>query len=72
MEKKHTLFANVLEAADQLSLDDQEILVDVIQRRIVDSRRADLAQDIRAAQKEFAEGHCQPITVDEIMNERMS
>jgi len=65
-------FGEVLEAADSLSLDEQETLIDILQRRMIQQRRAELAQDIQAARKEFQAGHCQPATPSEIMKDILS
>ena len=65
-------FGEVLEAADRLSLEEQESLLDILQRRIIERRRAELAQDIREAREEFQQGHCQPATPTEIMEEILS
>jgi len=62
-------FDQVLEAADQLPLVDQETLVDILRHRIVDERREALARDIRATGREFEAGHCRTVTPDELMAE---
>ena len=62
-------FAEILEAADRLTLEEQETLLDILNRRLVDRRRAELAKDIRQAQKEFDDGGCWPATPDELMRE---
>jgi hypothetical protein len=51
-------FAEVLDAADQLSLEEQETLVDVLNRRLVEHRRDQLAEEIQQARREFAAGQC--------------
>lgn len=65
-------FGDVLEAADQLSLDEQETLIDILHRRLIERRRADLAKDIREARKEFEAGQAKPASPDEIMGEILS
>jgi len=65
-------FAEVLEAADKLSSEEQETLIDVLRRRIIEHRREDLVRDIKDAQREFQGGRCRPITSDEIMKEILS
>ncbi len=65
-------FGEVLEAADRLSLEEQESLLDILQRRVIEQRRAELAQDIEEARKEFQQGHCQPATPAKIMEEILS
>lgn len=62
-------FGEILEAADDLSLEDQETLVEVLKSRLRDRRRTELAKDIHEAGKEFAEGSCRPVTPDELMRE---
>lgn len=65
-------FGDVLEAADQLSLDEQETLIDILHRRLVERRRAELAQDIQEARQEFAVDQAKPASPDEIMDEILS
>jgi hypothetical protein len=60
-------FCQVLEAVEALSPDEQENLVAIVQRRVRDKRRAELARAVNAARKEFKAGRCQPASPDEIM-----
>lgn len=62
-------FGEVLEAADQLSLEEQETLADILQRRIIERRRQDLAADVEAARREYRAGSCEAVTADELMAE---
>lgn len=62
-------FQDILEAADRLSLEDKEALIDVLQRRLVDQRREEIAREIDAARREFQSGQCQSMTPDELMKE---
>jgi len=64
-----TTFGQVLEAADQLSLDEQETLADILRRRIIERRRQQLAVEIREAREEYKTGDCQTATPDELMAE---
>jgi hypothetical protein len=63
------LFAEVLEAVDQLSWDEQEILVAIVQRRMAERGRQRLAAEIQEARREFAQGLCRPGRVDELIQE---
>ena len=65
-------FGEILEEADRLPLEDQETLIAVLQRRMRDRRRAELAKDIQEAQKEFEEGSCRPATPGELIREILS
>lgn len=65
-------FSEVLESADELSLDEQETLMEVLHRRIIEHRRAGLAKEVQNAQQEFKEGKCKPTTPSELMKEILS
>jgi hypothetical protein len=65
-------FAEVLEAVDQLSWDEQETLVAIVQRRMAERGRQRLAAEVQEARREFAQGLCRPSSVDELMNEILS
>jgi hypothetical protein len=68
MEKSFT-FGDVLEAADRLSLEEKEALIEVLQRRLVEQRRDELAKEIKVARKEFQAGKCQPASPEELMKD---
>ncbi len=57
----------VLEAADVLSIDEQETLVDILSRRVTEACRA--AQDAAAARREFQDGGCRPADPDDLIGE---
>lgn len=65
--EKTLSFGEVLDTVEQLSLEDQEALTDIIRRRIIEQRRAELAKDIREAQEEFKAGNARPVTPDELI-----
>ena len=65
-------FGEVLETVERLSLEDQETLVDIIRRRIIERRRAELARDMHEAQEEFRTGGARPATPDELVKEILS
>jgi len=67
--EKPVSFGELLEAADHLSLDDQETLVEVLHRRIIERRREELAAEVLQARQEFQQGQCRPISTDELMAE---
>ncbi len=62
-------FGEVLEVVDKLSLEEQETLIGVVRRRIIERRREELAKEIEDAQREFQAGHCRPMTPDELVAE---
>ena len=65
-------FGDILEAADQLSVDDQESLLDILHRRLIERRREGIARDIEEAHEALKAGKCRPATPDEIFNEIIS
>jgi hypothetical protein len=62
-------FGEVLEVVNKLSLEEQETLIEVVRRRVIERRREELAKEIQDAQKEFQAGHCRPVTPDELVTE---
>ncbi len=67
-----TSFAGVAEAAEQLSLEEQESLLELLQRRLIERRRAVLAKEIEEARREFREGNSRAMTPSEIIAEAMA
>ena len=65
-------FGEVLESIEKLSLDEQETLMDIVQRRIAERSRKVLRAEIQEVRQEFTEGRCQPATADELMKEILS
>lgn len=65
-------FGEVLDAADQLSPEEQETLVEILQRRLAQNSRKKLAEEIQEARQQFNEGRCQPTTPDELLKEILS
>jgi transcriptional regulator of heat shock response len=65
-------FTEIVDAADRLSTEEQENLVDILQKRLRDRHIAELARDVREAQQEFAEGKCQAATPAQLMKEILS
>jgi len=65
-------FGEILEAADKLPLVEQETLVDILHRRMIARRRAELAKDVEEAEREFQEGRCHPATPEELIAEILS
>ena len=65
-------FADILEAAEQLSLEDREDLIRILRNRLTEQKRADIITDVKEAQQEFTQGRCQPVTPEELMKEILS
>lgn len=65
-------FNDILEAADQLSLDEQAALAEVLNRRVNERRRDELAREIQQARREFEAGLCSVTTPDDLLKEILS
>jgi len=55
-----TTYANTLDAADHLSLEEQEQLAATLLQRIAERRRAELIGAVGEARAEFARGRIKP------------
>jgi len=55
-----------------LPLEDQENLIDILQKRLRDHRRAELVQEVQQAQQEFAQGQYKIATPQQIIEEILS
>lgn len=62
-------FAEVLEAADHLSQDEQQELIAILNRRLAQAIRQRVAAEIQEARQDHAEGRCLPASPDELMGE---
>jgi hypothetical protein len=65
-------FADVLEAVEELPIDEKEMLLDILQNRLIENRRKEIKAEIEESRREFNEGLCKPKTADEIMQEVLS
>ena len=65
-------FNDLLEAAEFLSLDEQESLIDVLNHRIAENRRREIYKDVLSARKEYKEGKVKPATPENIINDILS
>jgi hypothetical protein len=62
-------FQEVLDFVESLPEYQQEDLVDIIRRRLIEQRRERLADSIREARQEYARGEVKKGAVDELMKE---
>lgn len=60
-------FGQILESADALSVDEQESLISVLQRRLREQRRGELIKAVEEARRQFKSGQIKPASVAEIM-----
>jgi len=70
MSKPQTVtFQDALEVVESLPEHQQEDLIDIIRRRIVEHRRYQLVVNIKKARQEFIRGEVKRGSVDDLMNE---
>jgi hypothetical protein len=62
-------FADIVDAADRLSADEQLFLLELLSRRLAEQGRQQLVRDVADARAEFNSGGGQPATVKQIMGE---
>ena len=62
-------FADVVDAADKLSTEEQASLLRILRRRIAERTRTQLAADVAEARAEFVSGGARPATVQRILDE---
>jgi hypothetical protein len=62
-------FNEVVDAADRLSPEEQEQLVQILQRRLSQAGRQRVVADVAASRQEFSAGRCTTATPDELMSE---
>ncbi len=64
-----TTFSEVVDAADSLSVDEQQTLIEILRRRIAKQNRDALVCDVAEARAEFQSGKARAASVSEIMDE---
>ena len=66
---KKTNFADVLDAAASLPVDEREELVELLHKRTIEERRTELAKDIKNARAELKNRKSSAASVKDIMKE---
>ena len=64
-----TTFADVVDATDDLSVDEQQTLVEILRRRIAMQNRNALVRDVAEARAEYQSGQTGTKSASEIMDE---
>ena len=60
-------FQKVIEAVEAMPLEDREILLDILQKRLCDSRRSQLVQEIAEVRRDYTEGKVTFGSVDDFL-----
>ena len=67
-----TPFEQALEMIEQLPAEDQENLIEIVQRRLIEQRRAEVARNASATLQAFREGRARYGTVDDLRRDLLS
>lgn len=62
-------FANILDEVDKLPIADQDVLRDILSKRIVERRRDQIASEIKESRAEYEAGGCKSVSVEDLMEE---
>jgi uncharacterized Zn finger protein len=62
-------FNDALQVVEQLSLEEQEDLIDIVLHRVAEVNRQRLIDRVKEADEEYKAGKYSPATADEIMRE---
>ncbi len=64
-----TPFQEALDHVDRLSVTDQEALVEIVRKRLIEQRRDEIAVNARSTLQAFREGRASYGTVDDLRRE---
>jgi hypothetical protein len=64
-----SIFNNAMETIEALPAEDQQALIDLLQKRLVDNRRSEIAENITQSKAEYDAGHVVRGSIDDIINE---
>lgn len=62
-------FQEALDAVESLPNEQQQDLLDVVRRRLVDSKRDVMAQVVREAREDYARGRVKRGTIDDLLGD---
>lgn len=69
METTQSHLDQILDEIASLSLDEQETLLDILKRRMVEQKRLRIAREVREAQREHKGGLTKRGTVEDLMKD---
>jgi len=62
-------FQELIESVEALPLDDREILMDIINRRIIEQKREELVADMEESLQAYRKGEIRIGTVDDLLRD---
>jgi hypothetical protein len=69
---KKSTFSDVLDAAGSLRVDEREELVEILQKRTIEERRAEFVKEIKNARQDYKSRKCTAASADSIMKAILS
>jgi hypothetical protein len=60
-------FSQILDNVDELPIPQQESLIDIIKKRIIEHRRSEIALDAKIAINDYEKGNLKPETSNELI-----
>ena len=66
------VFNEVVEAADSLSVGEQEALIDILRHRLAEAKRRELVAYVQEARAEYRSGRAQIAEIADIMDDILS
>ena len=67
--KVQARFQDAIETVEALPREDQDMLIEILRKRRIEQRRAELVAEVAAARREFKRGKVRPASVADIMKE---
>lgn len=62
-------FQDLVEAVESMPLDDQSMLIELINKRILEKRRADLIAEVKEARDAFKRGEVKRGTIEDLLKD---
>ena len=69
MEATQSHLDQILDEIASLSLDEQEMLVDILKKRHIEQKRLRIAREVREAQREYQKGLTKRGTVEDLIKD---
>jgi hypothetical protein len=69
MEANQSHLDQILDEIGSLSLDEQEMLLDILKKRHIEQKRLRIAREVREAQKEHKKGLTKRGTIEDLMKD---
>ncbi|MEI6103325.1 MAG: hypothetical protein WCP70_05210 [Methanothrix sp.] len=66
---KSSGFQDLIEAVESLPLEDRSLLVEIVNKRIIEKRRAELVSEVMESRDAFRQGNLKRGTVEDLMKD---